>query len=165
MHFLFILPKFDPDYLHAFEAGPGNTIELVVLWRLSDNRNRAWSQINNLMLTQRLFENQTLTSDEAFLRLSDFIPSSSTFSLYHGSMLFYRCPEVNTWIVFDEVMEFDTADLGMRHWTYVSGGNVTPLHRNIRHIQSLNGRPVYHGRKQKVVYHEPLLNKNKNMRP
>lgn len=163
MHFLFVLPKYDDNYLAAFEAGPGNTLEIVVLWRLSDVHNSAWSQLNNLMLSKKLSENETITSGENNLFLTDFIPNSSTFSLYHGSMIFYRCLEVNTWIVFDEVMNFDTADLGMRHWKYVSDGKVTPLHRNIRHIQSLNGRPVYHGRKQEVVYNEPLLQKKKSL--
>lgn len=153
MHFLFVLPKYDFNYLAAFEAGPGNTLEIAVLWRLSDVHNSAWSKFNNLMLSKQLSENQTITSGATSIRLTDFIPKSSTFSLYHGSMLFYRCLEVNTWIVFDKVMDFDTADLGMRHWTYVSNGKVTPLHRNIRHIQSLNARPVYSGLKQEIAYY------------
>lgn len=152
MHFVFVLQKFNNDLLAAFEAGPGNTLEIAVLWRLSDVKNKPWSRFNKLMLSKKLAENETISALDMNIPLTDLMPRSSTFSLYHGSMLFYRCLEVNTWIVFDEVMDFDTSDLGMRYWTYESDGNVIPLHRNIRHIQSLNGRPVYHGIKQEVVH-------------
>lgn len=154
MHMLFLLPKYDYKFLDAFHAGPGNTLEIAVLFRLSDVHNAAWSELNKLTLSQKLSENQTITSGETSFRLTDLIPKGSTFSFYPGSMCFYHCLESNHWIVFDRPMDFDTPDLGMRHWTYISGGKVTPLHRNIRHVQSRNGRPVYHGRRQELVLKE-----------
>lgn len=157
MHFLFLLPEYDDDYLAAFEAGPGNAIEIAILWRLSNVRNDAWSVLNDLTLSQKLSENQTITSggDTSF-RISDFIPKKSPFVLYPGSMCFNNCLETNTWIVFDNPNNFDTADLGMRHWTYISGGVEIPLHRNIRHIQSRNSRPIYHGLIQQVVFKDTV---------
>lgn len=156
MHLLFVLPEFDNDYLRAFESGPGNAFEMSILWRLSDTHNAAWSVLNDLTFSQKLSENQTITSSgEAGFRLSDFIPKNTQFVLYPGSMCFNNCLETNTWIVFDKPMDFDTADLGMRHWTYISGGVEIPLHRNIRHIQSRNDRPIYHGIVQEVLFKDP----------
>lgn len=151
MHMLFALPEYDHKYLGAFEAGPGNTLEIAILWRLSNVRNAAWSVLNDLTHSQKLSENQTITGDTNF-RLSEFIPKKSNFVLYPGSMCFNNCLETNTWLVFDRPMDFDTADLGMRHWTYISDGVEVPMHRNIRHIQSRCGRPIYHGLIQRVVY-------------
>ncbi|KAG4071235.1 hypothetical protein HA402_008970 [Bradysia odoriphaga] len=156
MHLLFVLPEFDHDYLRAFESGPGNVIEISILWRLSNTHNAAWSLLNDLTLSQKLSENQTITSSgETSFRLSDFIPRNTYFVLYPGSTCFNNCLETNTWIVFDEPMDFDTADLGMRHWTYISDGVEIPLHRNIRDVQPRNGRPVYHGNEQRVMFKDP----------
>jgi len=145
MHMLFVLPEYDHNQLAAFAAGDGNSLELCIHYRLTNNNNPSWSLVNNLMLSQpNLMENQTITSPNNLgVWITDFIPVTSTFSVYKGSLVFFRCPEVQTWIVYDEAMEFDTADLGMRHWTYQSNGKIIPFHRNIRHVQSLNDRPVY----------------------
>lgn len=105
------------------------------------------------MLSKKLQEGQKITSDLS-INLTDLIPKSSTFSLYHGSIPASRCLEVITWIVFDDVMEFDTEDLAMRQWTYISDGKEVQLKRNTRRIQSRNGRPVFQGGRQKIFYHE-----------
>lgn len=152
MHILCVRKPFDGNVSSAFVA-LGNTLEIVVLFELSKVRNPAWTILNNLMLSKSLAEGEKITSDLS-LRLSDFIPKSSTFSLHHGSLPASRCLEVITWIIFDRVMKFDTEDLGMRHWTYISDGKVVPLSRNTRSIQSLNNRQVYQGRYGRVRYYE-----------
>lgn len=152
MHFLFVLEQFDGNVSSAFVA-LGNTLEIAVLFKLSNVPNREWTKLNNLMLSKKLAEGEKISSDLS-LRLSDFIPESSTFSLYHGSLPAARCLEVITWMVFDKVMEFDTKDLGMRHWSYISDGKEVPLLRNTRRIQSLNKRPVFQGRSEKVHFYE-----------
>lgn len=105
------------------------------------------------MLSKKLSESEKITSDLS-INLNDLIPKSSTYTLYHGSLPSGGCLEVITWIVHDVPVEFDVKDLGMRHWTYISDGKEVPLKRNTRRIQSLNGRPVYHGRTEKVSHRE-----------
>lgn len=150
MHFLFVLKPFDGNVSSAFVA-LGNTLEIVVLFKLSNVPNREWTKLNKLMQSKKLAEGETVSSALS-LRLSDFIPQSSTFSLYHGSLPASRCLEVVTWVVFDNAMEFDTKDLGMRQWTYISDGKEVPFLRNTRRIQSINKRPVYQGQNEKVDY-------------
>lgn len=150
MHFLFVLPQFDFNPAPAFE-NLGNAVEIVVLWEQSNVNNIAWSQLNDLILSKQLLEGEKL-SGAVNIRLSDLIPKLSTFSLYHGSLPGGKCLEGITWIVYDKTMLFDTADLGMRHFSYVSSGATVQLKRNVRRIQSLNDRPVYQGRINQVVY-------------
>lgn len=84
MHFLLVLPEFNKNPLAALEAGPGNSLEIAVLWRLSDVNHKAWSKLNNLMLAKKLAENETISAADMNIKISDFIPKNSKFSLYHG---------------------------------------------------------------------------------
>lgn len=152
MHFFFLRKEFDNNASAAFVA-PGNTIELVVLYKSSNVHNRAWTALNNLMLSKKLSEGEKITSDLS-INLLDLLPRSSTYTLYHGSLPASGCLEVITWLIFDVVMEFDIQELGMRQWTYISDGKVVPLKRNTRRIQSRNGRPVYQGRSWRISHHE-----------
>lgn len=149
MHFLFVLPQFDYNSSAAFE-NLGNALEIVVLWEQSNEKNVAWSQLNDLMLSKELSEGEEMSGD-VDISLTDLMPELSTYSLYHGSLPGGKCLEGITWIVFDKTMLFNTADLGMRHWTYVSAGEKMKLKRNVRRIQSRNDRPVYQGLTNQVV--------------
>ncbi len=152
MHLLFVLRQFDGNITSGFVA-LGNTLEIVVLWRVSNVRNRAWTQLNDLMHSVKLKEAEKVTGNVA-LRFSEFLPSASSFTFYHGSLPAARCLEVITWIVFDYIMEFDTADLAMRYYTYISDGKEISVARNTRSIQSQYGRPIYQGLFQRVIHYE-----------
>lgn len=152
MHFLFVRKEFDNNASAGFVA-LGNTLEIVVLYKLSNVRNRAWTALNNLMLSKKLAESEKITSDLS-INLLDLLPKYSSFSLYHGSLPASGCLEVVTWIVYDVVMEFDIQELAMRQWTYISDGKEVQLKRNTRRIQSRNGRPVYQGRTMRISHHE-----------
>ncbi|KAG4065685.1 hypothetical protein HA402_012363 [Bradysia odoriphaga] len=152
MHLLFVTREFDGNTAPAF-AQLGNVLEIVVLFRSSNVRNYAWSQINNLMLSKKLKESEKITGN-VNIRFSDFLPRNSRYVLYHGSVPASHCAESVTWIIYENTMDFDTDDLGMRYFTYISEGEEIPVERNTRAIQSQNGRPVFEGYQEKVGHYK-----------
>ncbi|XP_037028031.1 carbonic anhydrase 13-like [Bradysia coprophila] len=152
MHLLFVSRQFDGNTAPAF-AQLGNVLEIVVLFRSSNVPNYAWTQINNLMLSTKLKESEKVTGN-VNIRFSDFLPRNSRYTLYHGSVPASHCAESVTWIIYDNPMDFNTEDLGMRYFTYISDGKEIQVERNTRATQAKNGRPVFEGSQERVGHYK-----------